>query len=204
MDMSGERASAPSAVERTLRDIDEARVRLALSHEDLWRAYSALGGGLSCNKLIKAVTGKAPLDDLDHDIVVRALNDRLDQSGMAERLPYADRAIATDLQAHVLDGGDTPLTAVVLETDTEVEVHLAGEIDLGTRGLFQRTIDDAAAHRRPIVIDMTRVSFLDSTGLGVLAGARRDRVDIRLRGVAGAVRHALEVSGLDVLIPIEP
>jgi anti-sigma B factor antagonist len=60
-------------------------------------------------------------------------------------------------------------------------LEVAGEIDVYTAPqLRQRLISLVEAGDRQVVVDLGRVDFLDSTGLGVLVGALK-----RLRGVDG-------------------
>lgn len=57
-------------------------------------------------------------------------------------------------------------------------LEIGGEIDVYTAPrLRERLVEIAEAGDRRIVIDLARVDFLDSTGLGVLVGAHR-----RMRG----------------------
>jgi anti-sigma B factor antagonist len=55
-------------------------------------------------------------------------------------------------------------------------VTASGELDLHTCARFRKAIDDAA-RRSPaqLVFDFTRVTFMDSTALGVLAAEQRRR-----------------------------
>lgn len=49
-----------------------------------------------------------------------------------------------------------------------------GEIDLATSGQFKSTLDElVVAGHVHLVVDLSEVAFLDSTGLGALIGARR-------------------------------
>src|SRR5256885_6216537 len=61
----------------------------------------------------------------------------------------------------------------VLEVGGEIDVYTAPQ-------LRQRLISLVEAGDRQVVVDLGRVDFLDSTGLGVLVGALK-----RLRGVNG-------------------
>ncbi|HET6628087.1 MAG TPA: STAS domain-containing protein [Nocardioidaceae bacterium] len=66
-----------------------------------------------------------------------------------------------------------------LEIDVRTEdgsaiVTPRGEIDLATQGQLKKAIDDmVVAGDVNLVIDLDETTFLDSTGLGVLIGARR-------------------------------
>jgi len=49
-------------------------------------------------------------------------------------------------------------------------VTIAGEIDMITAADLRKRLFELAASGVPIVADLSQVSFIDSTGLGVLAG----------------------------------
>jgi anti-sigma B factor antagonist len=53
-----------------------------------------------------------------------------------------------------------------------VVVSAGGEIDLHTAAGLQQALHQAMQHSSCVIIDLSRVSFLDSSGLGVLIGAR--------------------------------
>jgi anti-sigma B factor antagonist len=59
------------------------------------------------------------------------------------------------------------------------------------------------AHGPVLCLDLGRVTFIDSTGLGMLVGvlkeAREMNGDIRLINIGREVRRLLEISGLQVL-----
>ena len=63
-----------------------------------------------------------------------------------------------------------------------VVVTAGGEIDLHTATGLARAVDESLPSSPCLVIDMSRVTFVDSTGLGVLIGARN-----RARQGGGAV-----------------
>jgi anti-sigma B factor antagonist len=88
-------------------------------------------------------------------------------------------------------------------------VEVAGEIDVASapelRDCLYQTID---AGSRQLVIDLRRISFIDSVGLGVLVGAqrrlRRDGHDggVHLVVAEGLVLRVLRVTGLDRVFPL--
>lgn len=63
---------------------------------------------------------------------------------------------------------------IIRESDEIVLVELQGELDISTAPAFRDAlagpIEDGTSR---IVVDATRVTFLDSTGLGVFLGARK-------------------------------
>ena len=95
---------------------------------------------------------------------------------------------------------DTPVTAVE-DRDGAIVVRLAGELDLYNAHLVRDALL-AAAKREPerLVIELSEVTFIDSTGLGVLIEARtklKNRGAFLLAGPGLETRRALEISGLD-------
>ena len=87
-------------------------------------------------------------------------------------------------------------------------VEVAGEVDVYTAPTLRQHLRDATSNgARRIVVDMTEVKFLDSTGLGVLVGAmgRIREVDGTLRLVVASdhILKVLRITGLDGLIPVD-
>jgi anti-sigma B factor antagonist len=85
-------------------------------------------------------------------------------------------------------------------------VRLVGELDLYNAGEVRETLDEIVA-RRPgrVVVDLSEVTFIDSTGLGVLVQARSklpDRKTFILSQPQPETRRALEISGLAKHMPI--
>ena len=54
-----------------------------------------------------------------------------------------------------------------------------------------------------MVLDLSDVTFLDSSGLAVILSAHLDGADIRLRGVTPIVRRTLEVAGVADILQLE-
>ena len=87
------------------------------------------------------------------------------------------------------------------ERDGAVVVQLAGELDLYNAHAVRDELLAAAA-RAPdrLVVDLSGVTFIDSTGLGVLIEARTklsNRRAFLLAAPGLETRRALEISGLD-------
>lgn len=77
------------------------------------------------------------------------------------------------------------------ERDGWVVVTVAGEMDLMSSPAVRQKVHDAvAAGRRRVVLDLADVRFCDSSGVGVLIGARR-----LMRSCAGLLRIVLPVEG---------
>jgi anti-sigma B factor antagonist len=85
-----------------------------------------------------------------------------------------------------------------VEQDGVVVVAVDGEVDLCSADQFARSLATAAdSDVAAIVLDLNRVSFMDSAGLHVLlqfSGAERDRLS--LTPGSPQVRRLLEVTGV--------
>jgi anti-sigma B factor antagonist len=90
--------------------------------------------------------------------------------------------------------------------DTAV-ITCAGEIDLSTADRFRDELNAAVqSSATGIVVDLTQVTFMDSTGLGVLAKARNRATErdclIRLAGPIPHVAKVLRITQLDQVFPV--
>lgn len=84
-----------------------------------------------------------------------------------------------------------------------VEIH--GDVDLKTARSFRGAIDEAAQDGKPrLIVDMSSVPFMDSSGLAALIGAQkalRDRT--RLIVVCPEnLRRIFEVTRLDSIVDV--
>lgn len=86
-------------------------------------------------------------------------------------------------------------------------VVAAGEIDLCTSPELREALTAAAQRSRRVIVDVTRVTFLDSTGMAAIvatakhAHPRQER-NVCLVGATGPVLRVLEITGLTAMLPI--
>ena len=105
------------------------------------------------------------------------------------------------------DGGRN-LRIEVADTTSPTTVVLTGEIDLSTaRRVREALIAISNSGETNVVVDMTNVTFLDSTGLSALVGPlkrfRSMNGEIVLRSPTKGVRKVLEISGLTRVFTID-
>jgi anti-sigma B factor antagonist len=102
--------------------------------------------------------------------------------------------------------GNTPAlrkepVLAVYRIEDGIVVRLAGELDLYNAPTVRDALAQAAADGpQRMIVDLSEVEFIDSTGLGVLIEARTklpDRKGFILAGPGLETRRALEISGLD-------
>ena len=103
-------------------------------------------------------------------------------------------------------GGGHGCGLAVLELDLgeAAGVAVRGELELATAPELSAALDDAIRGTEgPFVIDLSKVGFLDSSGIACLIRARallgrEDRV-LGLICPPGSTRRALEITGVDEL-----
>jgi anti-sigma B factor antagonist len=85
--------------------------------------------------------------------------------------------------------------------DGAVLVAVEGELDLATAPRLKRALADVlASGANQIALDMSGVTFIDSTALGVLVGVQRGLVQGARLAIAGGSKDVLnvfELTGLD-------
>jgi anti-anti-sigma factor len=77
-----------------------------------------------------------------------------------------------------------------------------GELDVATVGELESWLDDLRVRCAAVVVDLSQLEFIDSSGLRAIARARAKadhaRTALRFVGPAPAVRRAFEIAGLDL------
>ena len=94
-----------------------------------------------------------------------------------------------------------PLELSTSDENGDVVLTIKGEVDVTTTDQLRERIRDAFdTGNRRLVVDMSAVDFIDSTGLGVLVGALRyykeQDGDVLLRSPSAIANRVLTVSGL--------
>ncbi|GGY77087.1 STAS domain-containing protein [Streptomyces omiyaensis] len=98
--------------------------------------------------------------------------------------------------------------------DVDVEIRAArtavlsvgGELDMETAGGFEEHLTEQLRHGRcHLVLDLSDLAFMDSSGLNVLIRsvhrARDAGGDLRLAAPTPAVRRILEITGVTTTMP---
>lgn len=93
--------------------------------------------------------------------------------------------------------------------DPDVTVlELTGKISLGRESQRIETIvqDLLRQNDKKIILDISRVDHLDSTGIGILAycygTVNRSNGELRIAGASGKVLHLLQITRLDKVLPL--
>lgn len=89
--------------------------------------------------------------------------------------------------------------------DAHADIVVRGEIDMGTTSYFRNMLIETALHAHDIIVDMSRVPFCDSAGIGVMVATwkqmRGDGGALLLVGCYPQLRKMVHVMGLDQFLP---
>jgi anti-sigma B factor antagonist len=104
---------------------------------------------------------------------------------------------------------DIPVTALTIDerrVGRRAVLSIAGEVDINTAGHLQAAIESASTRAFEIWLDLSETTFMDSSGLHVLAESR-DHLAHANRRLAlicpeGPVLRVLTLTGFDRLLEI--
>ncbi len=102
-----------------------------------------------------------------------------------------------------------PLSTYTEEVNGTPVLNAVGEIDLSTASVFKKAINDMiAAGNQHLLVDMSQVVFMDSSGFGTLLSAikvlRPAGGSLSLSGCNDAVNRMLEITRLNTLFHVYP
>ena len=100
-----------------------------------------------------------------------------------------------------------PLRITTTMDKGQCTVVVVGEVDMATVSDLEDALRDVS--NVDVVVDLSGVAFLDSSGIAALAQAHRETTErdhrLTIRGERPTVRRALEITGLfRVLHPEDP
>jgi anti-sigma B factor antagonist len=102
-----------------------------------------------------------------------------------------------------------PFNLQVVEGDEAHRVIVSGELDAATGPKLRSVLSDLAGRAtanggRNLIVDLTAVRFMDSTGLGVIVKSagqlRRSERQLRVTGADERVRAVFETAGMSSLL----
>jgi len=98
------------------------------------------------------------------------------------------------------------LTIAVRHEQDCVIVTAAGEIDISTVTPLRDRLFEVAASGAPLVVDLERVSFIDSVGLATLVGAAKRAAEhggsLQVACALPKIRQLVRLTGLDRQVPL--
>jgi anti-anti-sigma factor len=98
----------------------------------------------------------------------------------------------------------TELTITTARDGAQAQLGAGGEIDLSTVGELREAVLRAAEGAERVLLDLNRLGFIDTTGLGCLLELRSTLqgrgVLFEIAAADGPVRQAVDVTGLGHLL----
>lgn len=97
---------------------------------------------------------------------------------------------------------------ITTEHDGDAMIYkLRGSLDLATAPSLRAALLEAANEgKHDIIVDLSQLEFLDSTGLGALIGAQRRALEyngcLRLIVSDGPIQRLLTITGLMKVLPV--
>jgi anti-sigma B factor antagonist len=94
------------------------------------------------------------------------------------------------------------LSIATSRQDEVLTLSVVGDVDLATGQQLEREITQALSAADPgsVVVDLSGVGFLDSSGISVLVKGRRladgRGVQYRVTGASGTIRQVLDITGV--------
>ncbi|MFC7372764.1 STAS domain-containing protein [Fictibacillus iocasae] len=87
-------------------------------------------------------------------------------------------------------------------------LELAGEVDAYTAPKLKEVLVPLTEKEgQEIIIDLSQIEYMDSTGLGIFVGAlkstKANNGSLKLRGMTERVRRIFEITGLTEVMDIE-
>ena len=103
--------------------------------------------------------------------------------------------------------GDESFSVEVVNANGRAIVSLRGEIDMSCGPALRAALSAARQGSPDVIVDLSGVTFMDSTGLHALIGAYHHAPEGGSLGVVGptsAVRRVFDITGLSELLLLEP
>ncbi|MDG5787936.1 STAS domain-containing protein [Evansella sp. AB-P1] len=100
------------------------------------------------------------------------------------------------------------LNVNIQENNNETVVFLDGEVDVYTASILKEKLNPLAeGTNQSIVVDLAKVNYIDSTGLGVFIGVLK-AVDkkgsnLKISGANPRVKRLFEITGLNEVMDVE-
>ena len=101
--------------------------------------------------------------------------------------------------------GDAPLNVNISQEGTRVVVTVSGELDLSNVESLRARLDEALLHRpTELIFDLSKLTYVDSTGVGLLLRASATVETFHIRRPSEIVRQVIRYMGLSGVLSMDP
>jgi anti-anti-sigma factor len=96
----------------------------------------------------------------------------------------------------------------VLSTPEANVLYMSGELDLGTAEQFRSVVEPLAAqHAVPLILNMRELSYIDSTGIGIIVWVLKLRQSsdgsFAVQEVPVKIRRLFDMTGLSQFLTVD-
>ena len=113
--------------------------------------------------------------------------------------------VAMDVHFTVGEPND-PLSVDTEELPEGIVVHVSGEVDLGNADRLKGAIQPAVSNCLNVILDVSHLTYIDSSGLYVLLGAnkelRRNKCQLVVVGADPMIAKVMLIFGFDRVMPL--
>ncbi|MCW5699583.1 MAG: STAS domain-containing protein [Rhodospirillales bacterium] len=89
-----------------------------------------------------------------------------------------------------------------------IVVSLSGDVDLQSSPEVRKILLETVEHKRPVIIDLSGVGYIDSSGIASLVEAlqrsRKNGIDLVLASISDAALRVLQLARLDKVFRVYP
>jgi anti-anti-sigma factor len=86
--------------------------------------------------------------------------------------------------------------------DAAEVVTLVGELDMAHAPTVAETLDALSDHERPVIVDLTELTFIDSSGIHAILRQRPQQGSVLLVCPPGNIQRVLSVTKIDRVLPV--
>ncbi len=94
----------------------------------------------------------------------------------------------------------------VIDKGTALVISFDGDVDLATSPAARKVLLDCVGRKRPVLVDLSRVKYIDSSGVAALVEslqtARKSGSTLALAAVSEATLRVLQLARLDKVFSI--
>jgi anti-sigma B factor antagonist len=91
-------------------------------------------------------------------------------------------------------------------TEKEIVVHCVGRVTSSTSSLLQSKVRELIPEKKTIVLDLSKVTYMDSSGLGALVAvwfsAKKGGCELKLASLSDRVKELLHLTSLDKVFAV--
>lgn len=98
-----------------------------------------------------------------------------------------------------------PFDVQVKELEQEHQVMLEGELDLAVAARFRSAIEPLIPSKKPVVLNLKNLTYIDSTGMGIIIFLLKARADegneLAIVDIPSKIKRLFDLTGITQFLP---